>query len=204
MPNKESKESFADYYEHLQLSPNADFETIERVYRLLAKRYHPDNNHTGNIEKFRLLTEAYRVLSDAEKRAAYDAKYEEARARHWNLFIGASSSEGAEADRRIQQGILSLLYISRRQDAWNPGIGTIELQRLIGCPEQHMEFHTWYLREKGWIHRTDNGLFAITASGVDAVTENDILLRKDRLLPPVEEYSSKSETSKDLDIVEES
>ena len=202
MPDKASKESFVDYYEHLQLSPNADFETIERVYRLLAKRYHPDNNHTGNVAKFRLLTEAYRVLSDAEKRAAYDVNYEKARARQWNIFVGASSSEGAEADRRIQQAILSLLYISRRQDAWNPGIGTLELQRLIGCPEQHMEFHAWYLREKGWIHRTDNGMFAITASGVDAVTENGVLLRKDRLLPAAEESSSKSEKSKGLDIRE--
>jgi len=168
----------------------------------LAKRYHPDNNHTGNVAKFRLLTEAYRVLSDAEKRAAYDVNYEEARARQWNIFVGASSSEGAEADRRIQQAILSLLYISLRQDAWNPGIGTLELQRLIGCPEQHMEFHAWYLREKGWIHRTDNGMFAITASGVDAVTENGVLLRKDRLLPAAEESSSRSEKSKDLDIRE--
>ena len=44
--------SFVDYYEDLQISPNADLETIERVYRLLAKRYHPDNQATGSIEKF--------------------------------------------------------------------------------------------------------------------------------------------------------
>jgi curved DNA-binding protein len=34
---------FVAYYETLQLSPNADQATIERVYRLLAKKYHPDN-----------------------------------------------------------------------------------------------------------------------------------------------------------------
>ena len=55
-----------DYYEILQLSPKADQETIERVYRLLAKRYHPDNKHTGDDHKFNLLTEAYRALSDPE------------------------------------------------------------------------------------------------------------------------------------------
>jgi hypothetical protein len=62
-----------DCYEVMQLSPNADAETISRVYRLLAARYHPDNRATGNSEKFLRLAEAYRILSDPEKRARYDA-----------------------------------------------------------------------------------------------------------------------------------
>ena len=73
--------SFVDYYEGLQISPNADLETIERVYRLLAKRYHPDNQVTGSIEKFKIIASAYKTLSKPEKRAAYDAKYEEVRGR---------------------------------------------------------------------------------------------------------------------------
>ena len=67
--------TFMDYYEDLQVSANADQETIERVYRLLAKRYHPDNQLTGDIEKFDFITKSYKVLSDPEKRAAYDAGY---------------------------------------------------------------------------------------------------------------------------------
>ena len=74
-----NKNSYVDYYEDLQLNPNADLETIDRIYRLLAKRYHPDNNDTGNSDKFNIITTAYRVLSDAEKRAAFDAKYENSR-----------------------------------------------------------------------------------------------------------------------------
>jgi len=38
-----NNQSLPDYYEDLQISPIADLETIERVFRLLAKRYHPDN-----------------------------------------------------------------------------------------------------------------------------------------------------------------
>ena len=38
----------ADYYEVLQVSPNADLDTIHRVYRLLAQRFHPDNRESGN------------------------------------------------------------------------------------------------------------------------------------------------------------
>jgi len=87
MPDEQSNRSFIDYYETLQVSPNADSETIERVYRILAKRYHPDNNHTGDAEKFRMLAEAFRVLSDSEKRAAYDVKYDRAQAHQWRIFV---------------------------------------------------------------------------------------------------------------------
>jgi DnaJ-domain-containing protein 1 len=62
-----------DFYEVLQVSPNAEAETIHRVYRIMAARFHPDNPQTGDSERFLLLNDAYEVLSDAEKRALYDA-----------------------------------------------------------------------------------------------------------------------------------
>jgi curved DNA-binding protein len=192
------QESFVDYYEILQVSPNADSETIERVFRLLAKRYHTDNQRTGDAGKFTMLSEAYEVLSQPEKRAAYDVKYEEGRALQWKIFDEASPSEGVDTDRRIQQGILSILYITRRRDALRPGVGVIELERLLGVPQRHLDFHFWYLKEKGWIQRTDNGQFAITVSGVDAVAENNLLLRKDRLLPIDAEFSRNAEASSDF------
>ena len=55
-----------DYYEVLQISVNADAELIQRVFRLLARRYHPDNLSSGNATVFRQLHEAYSVLSDVE------------------------------------------------------------------------------------------------------------------------------------------
>ncbi|RPJ11395.1 MAG: J domain-containing protein, partial [Deltaproteobacteria bacterium] len=57
-------DSISDYYEDLQVSPNADQETLERIYRMLAKRYHPDNGCTGCVDKFDVVTKAYQVLSD--------------------------------------------------------------------------------------------------------------------------------------------
>jgi hypothetical protein len=45
-----------------------------------------------------------------------------------------------------------------------------------------LAFHTWYLKEKGWIKPTDTGGYAITASGVDVVEENELTLGKDRLI----------------------
>jgi hypothetical protein len=177
-----SENSFTDYYEDLQVSSNADIETIERVYRLLAKRYHPDNNGTGNAEKFNIITTAYRELSDPEKRAAFDVKYEKERTRQIKNLSEASSSEGFESDQRIRHSILSILYVEIRKDPTQSGIGLWQLEKLLGWPEKILEFHTWYLKEKGWIKFTDTGGYAITASGVDVVEENELNLGKDRLL----------------------
>ena len=187
--------SINDYYEDLQISPNADLEMIERVFRILAKRYHPDNTETGDAEKFNILHKAYKVLSDPEKRAAFDAKYEQLRSDRWKIIEEASDSDGFEHDERTRQGVLSLLYVARRQDALNPGMGAMEFEKVLGCPQHHMEFHLWYLKEKGWIVRTDTGGYAITADGVDKMAKNDLLLRKDRLLPRIDELSTQSANS---------
>ena len=57
-----------DYYEVLQISRKADLETIHRVYRLMAARFHPDNPRTGDTEIFLRLNQAYEVLGDPDKR----------------------------------------------------------------------------------------------------------------------------------------
>jgi curved DNA-binding protein CbpA len=168
----------------------------------LAKRYHPDNEHTGDAEKFDILYKSYRVLADPERRAAYDAKYEQERAEQWKIAEEASHSDGFKDDNRIRQGVLSLLYVARRQDASNPGMGIMELERLLGCAEHIMAFHIWYLKEKKWVQRTDTGEFTITADGVDKVAEHDLMLRKDRLLPGPEQAPEKNSESKDLEPTE--
>ena len=63
-----------DYYEVLEVERNASGEEIKRSYRKLAVKYHPDKNPDDRHaeEKFKELGEAYDVLMDADKRAAYD------------------------------------------------------------------------------------------------------------------------------------
>ncbi|MEJ2723756.1 MAG: DnaJ domain-containing protein [Deltaproteobacteria bacterium] len=174
------KDSFSDYYELLQVSPNADRETIERVFRFLAKRYHPDNGQTGNPDRFKGLSEAYRTLSDPEARAAYDVKYEAARAVQWRIFQEPSSDDDI------------LLYTKRKRDPSTPGVGIFELEKLVGVPEQHLEFHIWYLREKRLIERTDGGKFAITVTGVDEYGRSAAILERHRFLPEKSEASGES------------
>src|SRR5450432_4766927 len=62
-----------DYYEVLGIGKAAGDKEIKGAYRELAKRFHPDRNpEEGAEEKFKEASEAYSVLSDAQKRAAYD------------------------------------------------------------------------------------------------------------------------------------
>jgi hypothetical protein len=188
-----NNEHLPDYYEDLQISPNADSETIDRVFRLLAKRYHPDNKDTGNADVFNRISSAYEVLADAEKRASYDARYESLKTKKWKASENSSASRSSENDERLRKRILSILYIERRNDASSSGVGLWRVEQLIGLPEKILEFHVWYMKEKGWIQRTDTGGYAITAAGVDAVEEGEIILSEDRLLP---EPGNFSETTK--------
>ena len=61
-----------DFYEILGVSKNATEAEIKSAFRKKAKEYHPDNKETGNAEKFKEVSEAYGVLSDANKRRQYD------------------------------------------------------------------------------------------------------------------------------------
>lgn len=173
-----------DYYEILQLSPKADADTIHRVFRLLAQRYHPDNQDTGHAERFRQITEAYRVLSDPELRAGYDVQSTMDRQLRWRIFEQPTSTEGVEAEKRKRQGILALLYTQRSRQPEQPAVSLHEMEDLLGCPREHLEFSLWYLKESGCVTRGDNGRYAITVKGVDhAETSNAWPMPSSRLIP---------------------
>ena len=176
------EQSFSDYYESLQISPNADLDTIERVYRLLAKKYHTDNDASGDIGKFESITEAYKVLANPQKRAAYDVNYEKSKNHQWKTIARAFNSEGFDTDRQIRRTILSILYTKRREDPSNAGVGIVQLETLMEWPGETLDFHIWYLKEKKLIERTEIGGFEITAEGVDKIETEGLILRKDRLL----------------------
>ena len=158
-----------DYYEFLQISPKADYDTIHRVYRFLAGRYHPDNPESGDPEKFRLLKTAYDVLSDPIRRAEYDAESEEAAPERPPLsdMVDFMDSLAGELNRRL--AVLAVLYWKRRSNPYSPEVGLAELERRMGFPRDYLDFTTWYLTKKGYIMKADNSDFTLTAAGVDFV-----------------------------------
>jgi curved DNA-binding protein CbpA len=157
-----------DYYEVLQISANADPDTIHRVYRLLAQRFHPDNAQTGNEEKFRALTEAYQVLSDPVRRAQYDVVHQRQRQERWKLVSsGAESEHDFEVEQRVRLAVLEVLYTRRRTEPTDPGLTPLDLETLLGRAREHLEFTIWYLNQKKWITRTDSSALVITADGAE-------------------------------------
>jgi curved DNA-binding protein CbpA len=156
-----------ELYEILEISPNASQETIERVFRYLAQRYHPDRPGTGDADRFDRVVKAYGTLKESESRAAYDSRHKTNSDYQWSLVEEAGDIDNFDRDRMIQERVLSVLYTRRKRDAHEPGLGPIELERLTGCPHEMLDFHLWYLKEKGWIMRRENGSVAITADGVD-------------------------------------
>lgn len=178
MPSK----AWVDHYEALQLSPAADPETVERVYRLLAKRFHPDNNVSGDADRFNEIRDAYEILSDPESRAAYDASYEQSRSEQWQIFDQGSAGGDRDDDQRLFHGILSLLYIARRRNPDNAGMAPSHLERLLGVPREHLDFPIWYLKKRNYLEILDNGLMAISVEGIDKLGSGELSLPANRLL----------------------
>ena len=93
---------FRDYYEVLGVPRTATAEEIKRVYRQLARKHHPDLQPTAEraaaAERFKEINEAYEVLSDADKRAKYDAL-----GANWKGGMDFTPPPGAGAERRVRR-----------------------------------------------------------------------------------------------------
>ena len=162
-----------DYYEALQISPNAEPEMIHRVYRLLAQRFHPDNKESGSAGRFRLISEAYEVLSVPEKRARYDVAYQQRQQDRWRLVAkGADAENDFVSEQALRLTVLEVLYTQRRMDASVPGLFATDLEKMSGRTREHLEFTLWYLVQKKMITRGDSSLLVITADGVEYLEEN--------------------------------
>jgi curved DNA-binding protein CbpA len=158
-----------NYYEFLQISPNAEADTIHRVYRFLAVRFHPDNTDTGDAEKFLLLKQAYDVRSDPGRRCAYDLDCQKEDPDQVPLSTTIDFMDTMEGELNRRLAVLALLYFRRRSTPESPEVSLTEVESRMGFPRDYLEFTTWYLQKKGFITRADNSAFTLTASGVDFV-----------------------------------
>ena len=190
-------EEFVDYYELLQISPNSEPQTIRRVFRLLAARYHPDNPETANPEVFVRLVEAYHTLIDPATRASYDELCTVRRFEALGVFGLKEFAVGIDGENNRRLGVLCLLYQRRRADADKPSHSLLELERLMSFPREHLLFTLWYLKQKGLVEQNETSDYVISAEGVDCVEArlpNHEILRK--LLKSAEEGQAQEKTAR--------
>ena len=182
-------EHFVDYYELLEISPNANLETIERVFRYFATKWHPDAG--GDKNKFSLLLEAFEQLRDPAQRAAYDRQYQQRQQHAANLIEHARNTGSDTVDRHK---LLCIFYAKRRQSPLKPALGLPTIERMMSCPAEILEFHLWYFKEKGWIKREESGGFSITAEGVDRIESTEVKEANHKLI----EWQKTSNTQKTI------
>jgi curved DNA-binding protein CbpA len=127
-------EEDVDFYEFLQISPRADVDTIHRIYRFLASRFHPDNPDTGDSEKFVLLTRAYTVLSDRELRRNYDATRKMREPESRPVYQSVDFMDGVEGEVNRRMAVLSILYNTRRTNPHAPGVSMLKLEKQMAFP----------------------------------------------------------------------
>jgi len=167
-----SNAEIENHYEFLQISHSAQPGTIHRVFRYLAGLYHPDNPQTGDPDRFLKLNRAYRILSDPERRAAYDLELNGTRNEPSPAFAGIDFMDGVEGELNRRLAVLAVLYRKCRSNINDARVTLVQLEQQMGFPREYLDFTTWYLRSKKYITREDNSDFSLTASGVDYVEEN--------------------------------
>jgi len=159
-----------DHYEILQVSPRAHPLIVAKAYRLLAALYHPDNRTTGDLLRFREVVDAYTVLADPARRAAYDRAR---RAGGEEAGIYAADDEPPERplhdEKELRAVIMQTLYNTRRATPSRPSVPLHVIAELGGCTIDELQFTLWYLRGKKLIEAVDGSELVITVDGVDLV-----------------------------------
>ncbi len=163
----EGNASIADHYEILGLGPQADEEAIERVYRTLASRFHPDNPITGDAKTFARINEAYETLSNPARRAQYNARRQRSKYSDRFRLRAREFFEGIKGEQLRRLAVLCLLY--RQAACEGPGLTVLDLEQLTGCTREELGSPLWYLREKNWAHFGEFTEYSITAAGFDVV-----------------------------------
>jgi len=169
---EENGTPFIDYYEMLRVSPGAEIESIQRVHRALAARYHPDNGETGDLEKFLRVNEAYKILSDPDKRREFDTSYKTRKENPMPVFLTKEFTEGVDGEINRRVGMLCLLYNQRRTNPVNPALSVLEIEQMMFIPREHLLFTVWYLKAKRFIAQDDRSSLMIIADGIDFLEAN--------------------------------
>ncbi|MDR3617546.1 MAG: J domain-containing protein [Candidatus Obscuribacterales bacterium] len=173
-------------YQLLQVDRDSHVTIIRYAYRFLAAMYHPDNGETGDAEKFRIITDAWKTLSDESRRQAYDMTLNmkdqaKGQAQHKpqapiNEFgkqsmpvLPKTGVSYNEVEMRL--AILQLMLQARKKKPRDGGVSIGMMMDILNVGLTEAEFALWYLRERGFIE-TGERVFMITGIGLDYLVDN--------------------------------
>lgn len=149
-----------DHHALLRAGVAGDAEGLDRLYRALAFRYHPDNRDSGNVETFLRIKEAYRILAPSRP------SQEDFEIAKPLKTIGLQVELRGLKDKR--NAVLGLLCQRRIGDYRNAFVSPVELESLTGMAADEVGFILWYLRERGAVTLCENSpAYAISAAGID-------------------------------------
>ena len=163
---------FVNWYEVLGVAPDANEETLRRVFHIVAGRYHPDNKDSGNLDRFLKVKAAFELLCDPIRRKEFDQDLARHNKEPMPVFLSRQFADGVEGEHNRRLGMLCLLYNQRKLNPISPGISVQQLEHLMFMPREHLEFAVWYLKQKRLIQMDDRSSLMVTSDGIDYVEEN--------------------------------
>lgn len=195
-----SSDQFVDYYEFLMVSPAADRAMIEWAVRLMLTRYGKTTGEHADPAKYELVKEAYRTLADPKRRELYDSLRKDqlgpapapqdlapaaqavvpVKAKDQKATAGAvkvqqtATLDDVRLQKKLREGVMSALYDIVVTRPRNPELGRAEIARAMGARIDEIEFTIWFLRENGLLRTTNQGLYGITAKGVEWVENGGV------------------------------
>jgi hypothetical protein len=156
----------ARHQEIVQAAAESDPGTLERVYRKLAKQYHPDNQQTGSAEAFLRVREAFAALSALAP--GNNAPAEQ---------IADDAAAGVPGEIIFEQRlrrmkILALLYRRKSGNCRETGLSPLEISVSTKSSPDDTDFALWYLLNKRAVTCGDSARYEITPEGIDLLEQN--------------------------------
>ncbi len=136
----EARQQLVDYYQVLGVWPTADTDTIKKAYFKLAKLHHPDIAGKGEASSdngvdFKLINEAFSILSNQERRREYDVKLQKATG-------GGGDTEQKESDRRSAALAYEQGRTAMRANRYDKAV--VLLRSAIKFDDSNPAYHSWY------------------------------------------------------------